>query len=243
MKRVLSVIVVSLTVATTLWGATNKPKLTPEQIKERKYRHFGGYVLQPRKTKVVSVLNEQSFDSGDVIAGFAAEMQTLLTVPVAVNAKADVGLTLKVCDGNADSPLVVMPDNATAIVSIKALSADKPSRQVLETRVCKELWRALIYTLGGGNTFVQQCVMKQVSSLAELDALPSKTACPDAFMRVTESAKALGIQPVRRVTYRQACKEGWAPAPTNDVQKVIWEQIHQIPDKPITIEYDPKVDK
>ena len=31
---------------------------------------------------------------------------------------------------------------------------------------------------------------------------------------------------VRYVTYRQACIEGWAPAPTNDVQKAIWEKVH-----------------
>ena len=240
MKRALSVIVVSLATTTTLWGDTSKPKLTPEQIEDRKYRHFGGYVLQPRETKVISILNEQSSVGDDILAGLAAEMQAILTIPIAMNAKTNVGLTLKVCDGNADTPLVVMPDNATAVVNIKALSADKPSRTVLETRVCKELWRGLIYTLGGGNTYIQQCVMKQVSSLAELDAIPSRTACPDAFMRVTESAKTLGIQPVRRVTYRQACKEGWAPAPTNDVQKAIWEKVHELPTEPIKIKPEEK---
>ena len=41
-------------------------------------------------------------------------------------------------------------------------------------------------------------------------------------------------------TYRQACQEGWAPAPKNDEQKAIWNQVHAIPDKPIKIEFDPK---
>ena len=161
-------------------------------------------------------------------------------LPVTVNAKDKIGLTIKVCMGDKETPLVVMPDNATATVSIAALTADKPSEEVLGSRVCKELWRGLIYTLGGGNTYVQQCVMKQISSLPELDALPSRTACPDAFMRVTESAKALGIQPARRVTYRQACKEGWAPAPTNDVQQAIWSQVRKLPTEPLKIKFDPK---
>jgi len=34
---------------------------------------------------------------------------------------------------------------------------------------------------------------------------------------------------------RQRKRDG--PAPTNDVQKAIWEKVHAIPDKPITIEY------
>ena len=44
-------------------------------------------------------------------------------------------------------------------------------------------------------------------------------------------------------THKKACQEGWAPAPTNDVQKAIWEKVHAIPDKPMTIEFDPKKDK
>ena len=38
-------------------------------------------------------------------------------------------------------------------------------------------------------------------------------------------------------------QQGWAPAPTNEVQQAIWDKVHQIPDKPITIEFDPKTDK
>ena len=29
----------------------------------------------------------------------------------------------------------------------------------------------------------------------------------------------------RRYTYRQACIEGWAPAPTNDYQRAIFEAV------------------
>lgn len=228
---------------TSVLSAEKKPKLTPEQIEERKYRHFGGYVVQPKETKVISIDNELNTIDGNALSRIAAEMQTMLTIPVLVNAKKDIGLTLRLREGEAGIPLIVMPDNASAIVNVKALSADNPSRDVLDSRICKELWRGLIYTIGGGNTYVQQCVMKQVTSLAELDALPAKTACPDAFMRVAESAKALGIQPVRRVTYRQACKEGWAPAPTNDVQSAIWNETRQLPTKPITIDFDPKKGK
>ena len=222
------------------FGEAPKRKLTPQQIEDRKYRHFGGHIYQQRETKVISISNEHQAFPEAVLAQIAAEMQGILMLPVIVNAKDKIGLTIKVCIGGKETPLVVMPDNATATVNIAALSADKPSAEVLENRVCKELWRGLIYTLGGGNTYVQQCVMKQISSLPELDALPSRTACPDAFMRVTESAKALGIQPARRATYRQACKEGWAPAPTNDVQKAIWDEIHTIPPTPMKIEFDPK---
>jgi len=38
---------------------------------------------------------------------------------------------------------------------------------------------------------------------------------------------------------REACQEGWAPAPTNDIQKAIWNEVRQLPAKPIKIEFDP----
>jgi hypothetical protein len=37
--------------------------------------------------------------------------------------------------------------------------------------------------------------------------------------------KSLGVTPAEMTTYRKACREGWAPAPTNDIQKAIWEQV------------------
>ena len=223
--------------------ADSKPKLTPEQREERKYRHFGGHIYQPVKSRVVSILDEQSIVERDAIERIASEMQSMLMIPVAVNASSNVAVRIRLRADEKAAPLVIMPDNAIAIVDVKALSVDKPAMPLLETRLSKEIWRGLVYVLGGGNTYVQNCVMKQVSSLKGLDAIPSRTACPDAYLRIAESARASGLNPLRRVTYRQACKEGWAPQPTNDVQKTIWEEIHAIPDKPITIEYDPKKDK
>ena len=41
---------------------------------------------------------------------------------------------------------------------------------------------------------------------------------------VIDGARARGITPIYRTTYRQACIEGWAPAPTNDFQKAIFER-------------------
>ena len=40
---------------------------------------------------------------------------------------------------------------------------------------------------------------------------------------------ALGVVPAETATYRQACREGWAPAPTNDVQRAIWDRYRAAP--------------
>lgn len=227
-------------VSSALLGANVRAKLTPAQQEERKYRHFGGYVYQRQKTKVVSIADEQARVRKDTLSRIAAEMEAALTIPVRVNADRDVAVTLKVCEADHAWPLAVLPDNATAIVNVRALSSDSPTEKALEGRVGKELWRGLVYALGGGNTYARQCVMKQVTSLKGLDELDATTACPDAYARIWESAKTLGIIPVRRVTYRRACQEGWAPAPTNAVQKAVWDKVHAMPANPMKIEFDPK---
>lgn len=48
----------------------------------------------------------------------------------------------------------------------------------------------------------------------------------EAFMYAPVAAKAKGIAPYVATTYRQACADGWAPAPTNEYQKAIWDSFH-----------------
>ena len=42
--------------------------------------------------------------------------------------------------------------------------------------------------------------------------------------KVQRTADLCGIGRYRVVTYKKACIEGWAPAPTNDAQRVFYEQ-------------------
>lgn len=239
MKRVICLIIVAMSLASA-FAADGKPKLTPEQREERKYRHFGGHVYQPMESKVVSLVDEQAIVKRETIERIANEMQSMLMFPVAVNASNNVAVVIRICAGDKTTPLTIMPENACAIIDVNALSVDNPTIELLGTRLCKEIWRGFIYVMGGGNTYVQQCVMKQISTLKDLDAIPARSACPDAYLMITESARALGLNPMRRVTYRKACQEGWAPQPTNDVQKAIWDEVHTIPATPMKIEFDPK---
>ena len=55
--------------------------------------------------------------------------------------------------------------------------------------------------------------------------------------------KHFGVKKERRIPYRVAVQEGWAAPPTNDYQKAVWNEVHAIPDKPLTIEFDPKKDR
>ena len=48
--------------------------------------------------------------------------------------------------------------------------------------------------------------------------------CPEVYDKVQSTCQTLNVDMLRKVSYKRACIEGWAPAPTNDIQKAIWEQ-------------------
>ena len=62
---------------------------------------------------------------------------------------------------------------------------------------------------------------------------------PESYTKISTFMKDVGYLTARRDTYYGACREGWAPAPTNDVQKAIFDQVkadkERGPTNPITI--------
>jgi hypothetical protein len=79
-----------------------------------------------------------------------------------------------------------------------------------------------------------------VASVEELDKFETDNLPIDGPMRCSRYLLSLGVRPFRRVSYRKACEEGWAPSPTNDIQKAIWNAVHSVPKNPMKIEFDPK---
>ncbi len=55
---------------------------------------------------------------------------------------------------------------------------------------------------------------------------------------ITQFQKSHGVTQGKHTVYLVACQEGWAPPPTNEYQKAIWDKVHATPSKPIKITYD-----
>jgi hypothetical protein len=66
--------------------------------------------------------------------------------------------------------------------------------------------------------------MRDVKSLADIDAIQERFGL-DTIAHIRSSAPFYGLVPWYQTTYVKACEEGWAPAPTNDIQKAIWERV------------------
>ena len=84
---------------------------------------------------------------------------------------------------------------------------------------------------------------KAVRTASDLDGIIKDTIDGQQLFTIVRSMPSYGLVAPRLLPYKLACQEGWAPPPTNQYQKAIWDKVHAIPDKPLKIEFDPKKDK
>jgi len=240
-------------------GSARTP-LTAEQKaelrKERRAKRLaesGGLVERDVPGKSALIVNAQSVVPMDCINEAAASIRGLALVKVDT-ATGDPSKSHRptpehpvvvsvINDPASDTTILVAPEQNWATLNVNLLLRDEPSAEVMASRIHKEVWRATAMAMGAANSMTQPCLLRQINTLRELDRTKNMLPSPQPINNMIEVADKLGIVRVHRATYRKACEEGWAPAPTNDVQQAIWDKVHQIPDKPITIEFDPKVDK
>ena len=133
--------------------------------------------------------------------------------------------------------LAVYPEDAVACINLFSLTTE--DKEKFDQRIQKEVFRAFGIILGGYHIPRMACVMEPAYSLEDLDAIRCTTLAPMRFNGILKSAKMLNLPVQRPVPYITACREGWAPTPTNDVQKAIWEKVkadkERGPTNPITI--------
>ncbi len=232
-----------------------KQEQTPRRTRSRK--HLGGFLIRPAKGKSVCFANAQTLVPEATLKSTAAEMSKIIGINLVVSqlpngnvnpmtlrdGQTAAVVVVRASDDANGSTMIVAPENAWAIIDVSALAKDKPSSEILAERVRKELWRATAIMLGASDSNFRPCLLEPVHSLSDLDRLKASQVCPEPFGNIQRNARDLGCGSPVYTSYRQACREGWAPAPTNDVQRAIWKEVHSIPDKPITIEFDPKKDK
>lgn len=126
------------------------------------------------------------------------------------------------------------------VVNMAPLKKDSPKASLLFQRTNKLFTRVATVVFGGAHQTIQFSAMQSVTSLAELDAMGAFAIAPQGLTMISDHLPKLGVTFPYITTYKRACREGWAPAPTNDIQKTIWDEVHAIPKNPMKIEFDPK---
>ena len=225
-------------------GTVNKTKKS--EVRERIYKHFGGNLKVPGKQKGKAVIVDAGKDvpqhSLDAVA-----KQFNDTVHIAVEVqKGEFHFELPKLVGEAtlfivdDSKLpmsLIAPESRWAVVNVAKLKSEKP--QFYDARIRKEVVRTLVALLGGCNSTYPDALTGCVTRAEDLDRIADTRLQVEIEQRLPSYMEKLGITPYILTSYRKACQEGWAPEPTNEVQKAIWVETRKLPEKPIKIEYDP----
>ncbi len=208
---------------------------------EARYRETGGYldvipdgpaitIVDARKvpdlvvpTRVKDVVNGmfKLAASNEVVA--LDEKECPVTQAVEIRKRDKALLVVMLTNYGKDKPaLTIFPEERVALVN-----ADKATEFVkgdeANIRLIKECWRGIGFISGAGFANNDASVMQPIGSPLELDTISWQVINPLALNQVNKFLKKYGAQRGRRTTYIRACEEGWAPAPTNDVQKAIWE--------------------
>ena len=232
---------------TNKWGG-----LTREEIAARKqahveavYRSTGGKISVPDSMKgKIRIVNATTLANADiqqifssllhfakydlaVIKGEAVSVETATKAVKATKAE----LVVFVVENDAMPSFIAAPEDRWAIVNAKACGDASRTR--------KEVLRAFAYIAGAATSDYGTTVMS-VTKPMELDMVASPELPFDVFNRIQKYLKIINVTPEVQSTYKRACEQGWAPQPTNDVQKAIWDKVHAVPATPMKIEFDPK---
>lgn len=161
----------------------------------------------------------------------------------AVMAKSNGALGVAVINDPTLPALLTAPEDGWALVNVGKLRQGSPDAAKLAARVRREILRGFGFISGGAYAGRGDYVMACVSQPDQLDSVVREEFGLMMLKMLPLTLPIYGIQPWHRTTYLKACEEGWAPPPTNEFQKAIWNRVHDIPTKPLKIEYNEKRDK
>ena len=128
-----------------------------------------------------------------------------------------------------------------AMVNVNSLKTDKPVFH--EARVKKMIIRVFSTLCGAACSQYPHSYTSSATKAEDVDTFATTEFVVDVAAKIPRYIEAFGVRQGLYYPYSRACKEGWAPAPTNDLQKATWNRVHELPTNPIKIEFDPKTDK
>lgn len=231
-----------------------KKTLTQEEKDRLRYQHTGGMIEKPDAVKgFVAIIDTQSLMSrsnivaaveqvGDDVKAFDIRIFRMPpAAPAELKGKCKADRAVIIVDNDTDPSLIAAPDDGWALCNVRPLAQSLKTPAVrekfLDARCRKQFLRAFVMACSGAASSYPNNIM-DVSKVEDLD-LRKEFVPFDKFQAMGRMLRQGGLRPRQFRPYIRACQEGWAPAPTNDVQKAIWDKVHAIPEKPMKIKYDP----
>ena len=230
---------------------------TPEEIQlrkqwvlKRKYEHFGGELVRPGTQKgQIAIVNCQDSVTSKILSEAISYLvkETRFNIVLekgvftTISPKVVGDLSLYVIDSQNFPRMLIAPEDRWAILNVASLKTGRGEKpQFLRARVLKEMSRTFAGLCGAMSSDFPDSLTTGIYNLDQLDRQEDNRLSVDVIARFQPCLANIRVTPAEITTYRKAVQEGWAPAPTNDVQKAIWDKVHSAPKTPMKIEFDPK---
>ena len=236
--------------------AKDKPT-TPEEIAlkkkwiaRRRYEHFGGDLVKPGSLKgSITVVDCQKSASAELLEEAIAYLkkETRFDI-VRKEGSFDIGavklvgdVSLFVVEDASLPTMLLAPESKWAVLNVTPLKAGRGEQPAFfRARVLKEMSRTFAGMCGAISSNYPDSLTTGIYNLDQLDRQEDNRLSVDVIARLEQSLANAGVTPAQMSTYLAACKQGWAPAPTNDVQKAIWDKVHELPTEPLKIKPETK---
>lgn len=153
------------------------------------------------------------------------------TDPAKAKQAAKANLAVVVIDDPAQPTMLIAPEDCWATVNVAKLATKREADFAQRCR--KEIIRSFSLLCGGGCSQYHGNLF-DATSFREID-LAEEMIPADVSARYPNYLANFGVTPHKVTTYKKAVEEGWAPAPTNEVQQIIWDKIHALPTEPLKI--------
>lgn len=252
---IIAVLICTMSVLSVLADGTAKEiKKHGKKAFSDRVAQLGGFVTYPNSQKgCVAFIDTQkevdvkgAFD--EVFAHIRRQIPIKLNYlksqpgePIKLKTEAKADFAIIIVHDQKLPPSMIVPEEKYALVNLakykKAIKLPQDDA-LLKKRCAKAVLKAYMLLCGG-------CASKYPGHVGTAQTAQDLDLTHDKLpIDIQDSMKkylsAAGVTPIRRTIYRKACQEGWAPAPTNDIQKAIWDKVRATPKNPMKIEFDPK---
>lgn len=225
----------------------NGKKLSREEVHAILYRRNGGKLKVPgiQKGSVSYVICGDAVQK-DLVSTNAAFFAKKLQIEVAVsegsfdwpNPKIHGDASIFIVSDAKLPSLLVAPEQKWTMVNVAPLKAGRGEKLAFyNARIHKELTRGFAMLCGATASNYPQSITGCVVSPEDLDKFPDAQLPVDVVDRFADYLKGYGVVPYQLKTYRQACAEGWAPEPNDEIRKAIWDEFHNLPTAPVPLQH------
>ena len=248
-KHFLAMVVGGVFAAIVAEGAVQPKESTPEQKAARAERRLralnetGGFIGDPRGAQGKYIFIDCGTGVEDAVLNAAAKKcQNSCMILTEVVKDKIAPFSFKAADERFKKSGANM---ATFLIDEDGwpLQVVCPEKRWVAVNVRKMMSRSLGQVFQAGYAFSSVSTMNLIANPSDLDKIATEGLATECTTVVMSTAEKFGFRTMKRVLYRKAVQEGWAPPPVNSFQQSAWDSVHKLPEKPLKIEFDPKKGK